>query len=99
MAKYFASWQVVRERLADDPKTIATGWKVLVAMVKADLESGKTTAWGVFPGTWSGYCVIEGTEMDVMRLTVQYAPYVAFDVHPLVEITEVEEFVNAVAES
>lgn len=97
MAKYFASWEVVRDRMADDPKTIAAGWKMLMAMVKADLESGATKAWGAFPGTLSGYSIIEGTEMDVMRYTMQYAPHIAFDVRPLVDVTEAEEFINAAA--
>ena len=97
MAKYFATWEVVRERMAEDPQAIAASWKMLVAMVKANLESGTTKAWGAFPGTLSGYSIIEGTEMDVMRYTMQYAPHIAFDVRPLVEVSEVEAFLNAAA--
>ena len=97
MAKYFLTWEVVRERMADDPKTIAASWQMLAAQVRADLDSGRTIAWGAFPGGLAGYSVIEGTEMDVMAFTMQYAPYVSFDVRPVVGIEEVEEFLVAVA--
>lgn len=97
MAKYFLSWAIVRERMADDPATIAAGWKMLAAQVRANLESGTTKAWGAFPGNLSGYSIIEGTEMDVMRFTMQYAPFVSFDVRPMVDIGEVEEFLSAAA--
>jgi hypothetical protein len=97
MAKYFASWEVVRERMADDPATIASGWKMLMEMIKADVDSGKLKEWGAFPGSLGGYSVIEGTEMDVMKFTMQYAPYIAFEVRPLVGTAEVEAFVCAAA--
>jgi|COG998Drversion2_1049125.scaffolds.fasta_scaffold283962_2 hypothetical protein len=97
MAKYFSSWQVVRERMADDPATIARSWQMLMGMIKADFESGKLKEWGAFPGSLGGYSVIEGTEVDVMKFTMQYAPYIAFDVRPLVGAAEVEEFIAAAA--
>jgi len=98
MAKYFLSWEIDRARMADDPKTIATGWKMLAAQVRANMESGKTAAWGAFPGSLSGYSIVEGTEMDVMQVTMQFAPYVSWEVRPLVGIGEVEEFLAAAAE-
>ena len=97
MARYYASWRVVRERMADDPATIAGGWKMLIEAVKADLDTGRVKEWGAFPGSLGGYSVIEGTEMDVMKFTMQYAPYIAFEVYPLVSAAEVEEFLSAAA--
>jgi hypothetical protein len=99
MAKYFLSWEIDRARMADDPKAIAASWKMLAAQVRANLESGKTTAWGSFPGSLSGYSVIEGTETDLMAFTMQFAPYVSFDVCPVVGIGEVEEFLAAVTKA
>ena len=64
---------------------------------QADFESGKLKEWGAFPGSLGGYSVIEGTEVDVMKFTMQYAPYIAFDVRPLVGAAEVEEFIAAAA--
>ncbi|UCD24995.1 MAG: hypothetical protein JSW51_03470 [Gemmatimonadota bacterium] len=97
MARYFSTWHVVRERMADDPATIASGWKMLMEMVKADFDSGTLKEWGAFPGSLGGYSVIEGTEMDVMKFTMQYAPYIAFEVRPLVSAAEAEEFISAAA--
>lgn len=97
MAKYFLSWAIDRTRMADDPKSIAASWKMLAAQVRANLESGKTTAWGSFPGSLSGYSVMEGTETDLMAFTMQFAPYVSFEARPMVGIEEVEEFLAALA--
>ena len=97
MAKYFLSWEIDRARMADDPKTIAASWKMLAAQVRANLESGKTTAWGSFPGSLSGYSIIEGTEADVMAFTMQYAPFVSFEARPVVGIGEIEDFLAAFA--
>lgn len=95
MAKYFATWDVVRERMPDDPATIANSWKMLLGMVKADLESGTLEEWGAFPGSLGGYGVIQGSDMDVMQFTMKYAPYIAFEVRPLVRAGEVGEFLDA----
>lgn len=97
MARFFMSWEIVRERLAEDPVTIATGWQMLVGMVKADLEEGKLKEWGSFPGDLGGYSVIEGNELDVMKFTMKYAPYVAFKVRPVVDIGTVGEFLSSVS--
>ena len=98
MTKYLLQWEVVRERLADDPKTIARGFQGLVSLVKQDLEAGKMKDWGAIPGDQRGYCTVEGNERDVLGLTLRYAPFVKFHVHPVVDVREISEFLKSVTD-
>ena len=47
--------------------------------------------YGAFPGEGRGYVVVEGTYLEIMKLTEQYIPYVQFVVHPAASISEVDE--------
>jgi hypothetical protein len=67
-------------------------------MVKQDIERGLTKDWGAFPGELSGYVVAEGTELDIMMLTGQYAPYCSFRVHPVASVSQVDDFLAALGE-
>lgn len=97
MAKYLLNWSIETTRMPNAPAEIAQGWKMLAALVKKDLETGKLKDWGAVPGQRTGYCVIEGNEMDLMHFTMQYAPFVAFTVSPVSGIDEVMEFLNTAA--
>jgi hypothetical protein len=63
-------------------------------MVKQDISKGLAKDWGVFPGTNKGYCVFEGSNLEVMKMTQQYAPYVGFEVHPVGSVEEVGELIE-----
>jgi hypothetical protein len=94
MSRYFVRWEIDRNRLAKDPKEIASNWKQLTGLVRQHLEMKRITEWGAFPGEHAGYCVMEGSEADVMNTTMQYAPHVTFHVRPLTTIKEVSDFIN-----
>ena len=91
------NWEIVESRMPNTPQEIATGWKMLVGMVKADLGEGLLKDWGSFPGDKRGYCILEGSEMDVMAMTTKYAPYVRFDVKPVTMAEEVAAFLEKAA--
>jgi hypothetical protein len=97
MAKFHLSWEVAEERLTDDVKQIARGWSMLLSMVKEDLESGLLKDWGASPGEHSGYAVMEGSEMDIMKLTIKYTPHIKFKVMPVVSAGQLAEFLSTVA--
>ncbi len=37
---------------------------------------------------------MEGTYLEIMKMTEQYAPYVQFEVHPAASISEVDELIK-----
>jgi hypothetical protein len=40
-----------------------------------------------------GYCIVEGTNVDVMKMTEQYVPYVLFETKPVSSAEEVNELI------
>ena len=67
-----------------DPKERGSGYGVLMAMVKQDIEKGLIKDWGAFPGEGRGYVVVEGTYLEIMKKTIDSvakAQLAALDTH------------------
>jgi hypothetical protein len=96
MARFHLDWEVVESRLSSDPKQIATGWNALIGLVKKDFEQGVLKDWGAYPGDRAGYAVVDGSEMDVLGFTMQYAPHISFRTRPVVSAGQVGEFLGAI---
>ena len=94
MAKHLLLWRMSNARVPIDSKERGAGWRALLTMVKNDLEGGLVKDWGAFPGEGRGYAIIEGTNLDVMRMTQQFNPYVVFKTHPVASILEVEDLIK-----
>jgi len=98
MAKFLLLWESDITRAPVDPKQRIAGWTMLLNMVKDDLESGKLKDWGSFPGEHAGYCIIEGTEQDILRGTERYVPYVRFKTHTVLSLSQVLESMKALSQ-
>jgi hypothetical protein len=61
-----------------------------MGMVKQDLK-GIATDWGAFPGENRVCCIVEGSPLDVVKMTRQYMPYVGFRVHPFAPVCDLDE--------
>lgn len=91
MGKFFLKWSIDASRVPIDPKERGAGWGLLMAMIKQDKEKGILRDWGAFTSEGKGYCIVEGSNVDVMKMTEQYVPYVIFETHPVSTIQEVDE--------
>ncbi len=94
MGKYLLLWSLNSNLIPADPKERAAGWGKLLEMVKQDFKVGLAKDWGSFPGEDMGYCILEGSNLDVMKMTQQYAPYVGFEVHPVASVEDVGELLK-----
>ena len=94
MGKYLLLWSLDLNLIPADPKERASGWGMLMEMVKQDLSEGISKDWGAFPGENKGYCISEGSNLDVMKMTQRYAPYVRFEVHPVATVSEIGELLK-----
>jgi hypothetical protein len=83
MGKYLGYWEVDQTKIPIDPKEKGAGWGMLMAMVRKDLGKGVMTSWGAFVGETNGYCLFEGTELEVINATTQYVPFVIFKLHAI----------------
>ena len=97
MGKYLVLWEVDQARIPVDPKQRAQGWGMLMKMVRQDMEKGITKDWGGFVGEHSGYSVLEGTELEIMKSLAQYAPWCIFEVHPIATESQVNEMIKALS--
>ena len=95
MGKYLLLWQLNPAHVPVNPKERATGWSALMAMVKKDLEKGISKDWGAFIGEGKGYAIAEGSEIEVSMMTQQYTPYVQFETHPIMSMSQVENMIKA----
>ena len=95
MGKYLLLWEFDRTRIPVDSKERAFGMNLLAELVKQDMKKGSIKDWGVFPGEFSGYAVVEGSELDIMNFIQQYTPFVYFKVRPVGSLAQVEEMIKA----
>ncbi|MDA3791875.1 MAG: hypothetical protein PF503_25680 [Desulfobacula sp.] len=65
MGKYLMHWQLNRSLLPVDPQERGKGFAALMALVKQDIKRGITKDWGCYVGEGRGYCVVEGSEVDI----------------------------------
>ena len=94
MGKHLIHWSLNDAKIPDDPKERGSGYGVLMAMVKQDIEKGLFKDWGAFPGEGRGYIVVEGSYLEIMKMAEQYIPYVQFEVHPAASVSEVDELIK-----
>jgi hypothetical protein len=95
MGKYLSLWEIDRTKIPMDPKERGVGFSMLMEMVKQDIKKGITKDWGVFPGEFNGYSVVEGTEVEIMNQVQRYTPFVYFKVYPIASVAQAEEMIKA----
>ena len=94
MSKYLLIWRLDPSRVPSDSRERGKGWGMLMTMIKTDREKGILKDWGAFPSEGRGYCVLEGSPLEVMKMTEQYAPFVHFETHPVASVNEVEQLIR-----
>ena len=99
MTKFLLLWETDISRVPLDPKERLKGWTKLLSMVKDDVESGRLKDWGTFPGEHAGYAIMEGTELDVLIGTERYVPFVRFETHSVLSVSQVLESMKALAQA
>ena len=50
--------------------------------------------WGAFTSEGQGYCVVEGSNVEIMKMTEQYVPYIQFEIKPASTVEEVDELLK-----
>lgn len=97
MSKYLLNWSLDASRVPVDPKERSAAWGILMGMIQKDRERGILKDWGAFTSEGRGFCLVEGTPLEVMQMTEQYTPYVQFETHPVASIGEINELLKLMA--
>ena len=94
MAKYHLYWRLNEARIPVDAKERGDAWGLMMALIKQDMENGVLKDWGAFTSEGRGYCIVEGTNVEIMKMTEQYVPYVRFESKPVSSTGEVNELIQ-----
>ena len=94
MGKFLLKWSLAESKVPADPRERGAGWTMLMNLIKQDREKGILRDWGAFPSEGKGYCIVEGSNVDLMKMTDQYVPYVNFETYPVASIHEIDEFLS-----
>ena len=97
MGKYLMLWELNRSLMPLDPKERARGYAGLMAFVEQDIERGITKDWGSFVGEGNGYCVVEGSEVDISKMVQQYSPFCQFSTHPIASFDQMKEMIKSIS--
>ena len=95
MGKYLMFWKLNQSLIPIDPKERGQGYSLLMATVQQDIGKGLTKDWGCFVGEGKGYCVVEGSEVDISKMVQQYSPYCEFTTHPIASVDQINEMIES----
>lgn len=70
-------------------------WMTLLEGVKKDLASGDLTDWGDCVDIGEGYCISELDELKLHTLVLKYAPFIIFDIKPVLTVDQVMESIQS----
>ena len=90
-------WSIDRTLVPKDPRERGAAWSLLMGMIKKDREKGLLKDWGAFTSEGRGYCIVEGSNLEIMMMTEQYNPYVHFEIHPIASFDEVDKLISHLA--
>jgi hypothetical protein len=95
MGKYMMFWELNRSLIPVDPQERGQGFSLLLSVVQQDIDKGITKDWGCFVGEGNGYCVVEGSEVDISKMVQQYSPYCKFSSHPVASLDQMNEVMQS----
>ena len=99
MGKTLIKWQLNTQLIPVDPKERFGAWMKMMEMVKANLESGMITNWGIYSDASGGYAFSKLSQPDLYTMVLKWSPYVMFDAKPVLGVEEVLESMKKAAES
>jgi len=95
MAKVLILWEMNTDAIPTDPAQQTALYGRLGAMTKQALDSGKVKDWGIFAGGHAGYSIADETSAETLSRTLQFSPYVKFQVNPVLGIDDVMKIMQS----
>jgi hypothetical protein len=94
MVKYIVSWKTVNARLPDNDEMRLKLETRFLETVRNSMKFGKLKEFGIFPYGNVGYAVFEGTETELAVEALKYAPYIEFEIHPVIGVDQYLEILT-----
>jgi hypothetical protein len=99
MGKSLIKWQLNPLSIPQDPKERGEFLMKMTKMVKADIESGTLSKWGVYYDGSSGYAISKLGPQEIYTMMLKWAPHVIFDAKPVLNADQVIESMKKAAET
>ncbi len=81
-------WEVDESFAPKDPEERMKHIIQMCELVKADLESGTHTNWGIAPGGGHGYALTDKDEKEVFGSLTKFSPNIKFKVESMISIDD-----------
>jgi len=95
--KYLLFWEINPSKIPVDLKERGEEFSALMKVIKQDMKEGILKDWGLFVGEHNGYSVVEGPEVEVIKATQRYTPFVCFAAHPIASVNHAREMIKALS--
>ena len=97
MGRYLILWEADESKIPVDPSERRDGWLMAIAATRQDIKDGLVKEWAAFAGQPNGFSIAEGTEEDILKITMKYMPFFRFKTIPLASIDQAEAAVKTIA--
>lgn len=97
MAKYLMLWKLKGSLVPPLPQERGKTYSALLASIRQDMEIGVIKDWGCYVGEGNGYCVAEGTEVDISKMVQRYMPFCLFSTHPIASVNQMDEVLKFIS--
>ena len=97
MGRYLILWEADESKIPIDAKERQAGWLMALEMSRQNIKDGLITEWGCFAGQPNGYFIAEGTEEEILKITINFMPFFRFKSTLLASIDQVEAIVKSMA--
>ena len=94
MGKYLLLWEIDPTKIPLDLKERGGEFGALMKVIKQDMNEGILKDWGLFVGESHGYSVVQGTEVEVIKASQRYTPFVYFAAHPIASVNHAGEMMK-----
>lgn len=85
MAIFLLPWRFNTTEIPADAKERGSGGAMLMDMIKQGRGAGVLRDRGAITSEGKGDCIVEGTNLDVMKMTARYQPHVFFETRPVAD--------------
>lgn len=96
MTKFSMRWHLSHMFIPTDAEERMKLWMSMLEMVKADLQSGALSDWGIYSDDSGGYAFAETDEQTLHSTIMRWIPYVSFDIRPVLTADQAMESIRRV---
>jgi hypothetical protein len=94
MGKYLILWKVDLNKMPISREERAAALGPMVDLVEQGMKENRIKDWGAFVGEMSGYSIAEGTEIEVAISNQQWIPFLEFEVHPIISLSDTKKLIS-----